>query len=623
MLDVLRRNAGSWAIKIILTFIALTFVWWGIGTYTGRGRDVAATVGGEKITFAEVNEAVAGMEKVYRDVYGPAFTPEMAKALNLRKQAVDTLIQRTILLAEAKKLGLSASDAEVRREIAATPAFQVDGVFREDRYRSILQYNRITPGEYEAGKRQEITLRKVEGLIAAGGRVSEAEARDYFDMTGRKVRLLVVAADPQKAKGTPAVTREEIAARYARTKENYRIPARVKLLVAKFDPDHFAKGIEPTPREIQSFYEGNSDRFRTEEERLVAKIELPFTARDKEAVRKKAAAIAAEAAKGKSEFDAAAKKSGRGKAGEAWLTRKAARPEVADAVFSSPVDTVTGPIEVPGAFLILRVNRIRFPEAQPLARVRDRVVALLRHEKGKDIATIKAYEAQGKAAESRDLRAACAPYGVVPVETGFLGGDRPEASVPPAVVQEALLLPKGEIGPVKTIGDVHYLFQVAAKEESRVPDLSEVSDKVRAAIVKEKAREAEKATLAKVLSGAGTAAALEKAARAAGLAVTTTPFFSPLAGSLPEPLAAAGNLRREILALSPKAPVSSRVYEAGGRFLGLAFVDSLPADGKEWAEKKPAIMKELVERKKALLIESFLADRRREAKVEINPEALK
>ena len=34
MLDVLRRNAGSWAIKFILTFIALTFIWWGVGSYS-------------------------------------------------------------------------------------------------------------------------------------------------------------------------------------------------------------------------------------------------------------------------------------------------------------------------------------------------------------------------------------------------------------------------------------------------------------------------------------------------------------------------------------------------------------------------------------------------------------
>jgi hypothetical protein len=89
MLDVLRRNAGSWAIKIVLSFIALTFIWWGVGTYSERDRNVAAKVAGETITTGEVAETAAGLEKTYREVYGPAFTPEMAKALDLRKQALD------------------------------------------------------------------------------------------------------------------------------------------------------------------------------------------------------------------------------------------------------------------------------------------------------------------------------------------------------------------------------------------------------------------------------------------------------------------------------------------------------------------------------------------------------
>ena len=145
MLSILRRNAGSWAIKIILSFIALTFIWWGVGTYSEQDRNVAATVGGEAITTNELAEAVAGLEKTYREVYGPAFTPEMAKALNLKKQAMDSLVQRKILLAEAAKMGLSATDEEVQREIAAIPAFQQNGQFRDDLYRSVLSYNRVTP----------------------------------------------------------------------------------------------------------------------------------------------------------------------------------------------------------------------------------------------------------------------------------------------------------------------------------------------------------------------------------------------------------------------------------------------------------------------------------------------
>jgi peptidyl-prolyl cis-trans isomerase D len=152
VLDVLRRNAGSWAIKFILTFIALTFIWWGVGSYSQSRRDVAATIGEEEVSMAELAKETAGLEKTYREVYGNAFTPEMAKALDLRRQALETLIRRKLLLAEAEKMGVAASIEEVRREIAATPAFQVDGTFREDRYQNILAYNRVSPGGSPSGR---------------------------------------------------------------------------------------------------------------------------------------------------------------------------------------------------------------------------------------------------------------------------------------------------------------------------------------------------------------------------------------------------------------------------------------------------------------------------------------
>src|SRR5512145_206111 len=212
MLDVLRRNAGSWAIKIILGFIAITFVWWGVGTYSEREREIAATVGDETVSMSELAEATAGMEKAYRDVYGASYTPEMAKALNFRKQELDTLVQRTLLLAEARKLGLTASDAEVQREIASTPAFQVNGQFSEERYQSVLSYNRIPTANYEASKRREITLGKMEGLFAANALVPESEARDLFQLRSRKVRLLVVSAEPEKMTGVPPPAEGEISA---------------------------------------------------------------------------------------------------------------------------------------------------------------------------------------------------------------------------------------------------------------------------------------------------------------------------------------------------------------------------------------------------------------------------
>jgi peptidyl-prolyl cis-trans isomerase D len=622
MLDVLRRNAGSWAIKGILTFIALTFIWWGVGSYSQSRRDVAATVGKEKISMAELAEAQAGLEKTYRDVYGSAFTPEMEKTLDLRKQALDSLVRRKLMLAEAAAIGLTASDEEVQREISANPAFQVNGAFNEDQYRRVLSYNRVSPAEYEASKKEEITIRKLEGLFAASARVSDNEARDLFDLTFRKIRLLVVTSDPAKVSGIAPATEGEIAAKYEQTRESYRVPARVKLLVGGFSPETFARKEEPSEEEIRAFYEGNTEMFRTEESRLAYPVIIPYTAGTKEAARKKAEEAVAEARKGKTRFEEIARKLSKGKGGATWVTRREMKPELADIVFSAPVDDVVGPVDTGKEFTIVRVNQIKFPERLPLERVRDRVITLLKREKGTDTAVIRAYEAHAKAMESQDLKAACAPFGVTLRETGWTS-DGKGTDVPPAVVQEALLLPVGEIGPVKTVGDTHYLFRVTAKENSRILPLPDVRTRVAAAVEKEKRIAAAREKLEKVLADAKTASDLKRTAARAGLPVTTTPFFSPVSGSLPGILASAGDIRKELLGLSPKSPVIPKIFPAGEDFLSLALVAEQPVGPEEWKAEKDSFIQGLAERKRLAAVEAFLAERRKQAELKINPEALK
>jgi len=60
-----------------------------------------------------------------------------------------------------------------------------------------------------------------------------------------------------------------------------------------------------------------------------------------------------------------------------------------------------------------------------------------------------------------------------------------------------------------------------------------------------------------------------------------------------------------------------------GVSLAIAFSgEQLPSDA-EWAEKKAGLLKGLADRKKDATLEAFLSDRRKSAKVVINPEALK
>ena len=340
-------------------------------------------------------------------------------------------------------------------------------------------------------------------------------------------------------------------------------------------------------------------------------------------MRKKAEEILAKSSKGKAEFDAQVKAYARGKAGETWLSRKDAGEALSGPLFQASVDTVVGPVELPGRFVLARVNRIRFPEALPLSQVRDRVVEQIRHEKGKDLAVVKAYEAQPKAAAAKSVKATAAAFGVPVVETGWVGAEG-APGLPAALVQDALLLPSGEVAPVKTLGDANYLFQVTAKEDSRVPPLSEVRDKVVAEVAREKKAAAARAALQQVLAASNTAAELEANAKKAGLSSFLTAWFAPLSEPAPEALAGAGDLRKDLSALSAKAPVSRKVYQGReGNLLAVAFSgEQLPSDA-EWAQKKAGLLKEVAEQKKNAMLEAFLSDRRKSAKVEINPEALK
>ena len=109
---------------------------------------------------------------------------------------------------------------------------------------------------------------------------------------------------------------------------------------------------DPSEEEIQAFYEGNTEMFRTEESRLVYPVIIPYAAGTKEAARKKAEEMVAEARKGKTRFEEIAKKLSRGKGGATWVTRREMQPELADIVFSAPVDDVVGPVETGNGFAI-------------------------------------------------------------------------------------------------------------------------------------------------------------------------------------------------------------------------------------------------------------------------------
>ncbi len=113
-----------------------------------------------------------------------AHIPEQFKSYIL-PQAVDAVVMQKVYLREAKRLGLEATDDDLRYEMqhgGLAQALYPNGTFiGADQYRDLVasQFNLSVP-QFEQELRDELTMRKLRSVIGAGVFVSNAEVHDAF-----------------------------------------------------------------------------------------------------------------------------------------------------------------------------------------------------------------------------------------------------------------------------------------------------------------------------------------------------------------------------------------------------------------------------------------------------------
>ncbi|MFQ5903559.1 MAG: SurA N-terminal domain-containing protein, partial [Candidatus Binatia bacterium] len=182
MLDVLRKRKRSWVIVFLVGIIVVVFtLFYGVGPNVNEPRlESVAEVNGEVIGQREFAIHYQRLIEFYRDLFKGKLTQETIRGLNLRSAVLEELIQKRLLLQEARRLGLEVTDEELMDAIARVPGFQVNGRFSKSRYLQALRSQRLTPGQFEIEQREQITIQKLYDIIQDTVRITEAEVRDRY-----------------------------------------------------------------------------------------------------------------------------------------------------------------------------------------------------------------------------------------------------------------------------------------------------------------------------------------------------------------------------------------------------------------------------------------------------------
>ena len=124
MLDRMRRHKG-W-LKWSLAIVVLAFIFLYIPSFLDEPgaaglNDVVASVDGRNITVARFRRTYQQQMQSYRAAYGGNVDEQLLKQLGLDQRIVQQMIEEETALAEAARLGISATDEEVRERIAELP----------------------------------------------------------------------------------------------------------------------------------------------------------------------------------------------------------------------------------------------------------------------------------------------------------------------------------------------------------------------------------------------------------------------------------------------------------------------------------------------------------------------
>ncbi|GIW42525.1 MAG: peptidylprolyl isomerase [Candidatus Binatia bacterium] len=435
MLRAMRKNAASLWIKLVFGVIVLVFVFWGVGVgVSGRKIDAAAWVNDRPITTLSLQRAESNLKDAYRELYKEGLTPEFLEALDLRSQALEQLIQLSLLRQEAERIGFVVGDQELREAIATLPAFQNEaGRFDPRRYRVLLRGRNLPPADFEESYREELLAQKVRSLVTTGVYVSEAELRERFRFENEKVALRFVRVPAREMLDRVSWDEEELAEFYEREKERFREPEKVRVELAVFADRRLAESVSVNEAEAREAYtreypDGNPP-FEEVREELLRKIREQ---RAPEYRRRLATDIRGRAAAGKP-LEELAREAG----GEFLVLGPFSRidrpSEVAvdgfvDRAFATPEGGVGEVLHGEKASYVYRVLEKRPSEIPPFEEVRGEVEKLLREEKARKLAREEAEKILQKALETGDLAAAAREAGREVAETGFFR--REDALVP-------------------------------------------------------------------------------------------------------------------------------------------------------------------------------------------------
>ncbi len=593
-----------------------------------KSTEVLATVAGDDITVGDL----AQLRAQYMQMLGG----QMSLAqLGGDQRLLDGLIRDRVITAEANRLSLGASEAEVSERIykqytdPASGKFLFTDASGKPDFQKYKESVTATQGDWQKFERRvagDISREKLEAFVTASVRVSEDEVREDYKRKNTTFDLTYVVVSIDKLAEKIQPTNDELKAYYEQHKNEYQFKMPQKKIRYIFiDQDKSGEKVQISDKELHDEYDGLDPKYKeagVNVQQIVLKIARP----DLDAsVNKKATDLVTKArgaagsapedafgelAKGNSEDPTTAKNAGRVNG----VVKK--DPTKLDDPYQKVLELqpgdVTDPIKYKNAYYILRRGD---SVPKTFAQASEELKVSLRNRRGYTVAQKLAQKTQDRLKETKDpqkvAQELAAEANMKPAdmvrETPFVKPNDDVPNIGSSQQFEDAIAPlnnPNDIGERVGIKNGFAIPMLVEKRDPRIPDLDEVKDSLTKALKAERAKGQLEDKAKELIANAKAPGDLKAAAAKLGLETKAEANYK-----LETPLGDSGSsaLLDDPLFTSKAGDVIQKPVLLNGNYIVLGVNKRTDADLAEFAKQRDTLMKSALDGRKGQVFEDYLA----------------
>ena len=632
MLARMRRHYDL--LKWTLGLVCLAFIIFYIPDFLrssgadAAGGDTVASVDGQDISTAEFRRMYQAQLQAYRSAYGGNMSEQLLKQLGVEQQILQNMVDERAALAQAGKLGIEASDEEVRQRIITMPAFQDNGRFiGEQRYQQLLRMQRppLSPSEFEDSVRRSLTVEKLRDTITDWIAVPDQELEREYRRRNDKVKLAVVSITADSLRPQVTVSDQDVASWFESHKADFRIPEKRKIRYLLVDVEALRAKTNVTQADIERAYNGNIEQYSTPEQIRASHILFKTEGKDDAAVKAKAEEVLkqakagadfAELAKKYSEDEASAKNGG----DLDYFGKGKMVPEFEQVAFAMTPGQISDLVKTQYGYHIIKLTDKKPATTKTLQEVRQQIVDQLGYERAQAQAADLAQSLEKQISRPADLDKAAKANGLAVQESGFFSRDEPIMGLgaAPEAATRAFEMKQGEVSGALRVGRGYAFETVVDRKDPYIPKLDEVKDRVREDVVKVRARDMAKQKAADLAAKLKGAADFEKAAKAAGVEAKTTDLLTQ---DQPIPDVGQAAAVEEAAFSLPVGAVSDAMATDNGAAI-IKVVEKKDVTPAEYASAREQFRQDLLTDRRNRFFSAYMVKAKQKMKIAVNRETL-